>query len=194
MIQYRRLKRNLIKLNTRYVDLKQNSADFFNVTFMPEVFTSGKNTFKFKPNYDNISQSHPIIIEVLDSNGNNIFHHITELQDEDGSNIVSVYVYSTTDIGDGTVTFVGTSKVDTSLNKLNRNDIAENNIKYIHRMNVDPFAIADAHGVAANLCCSGCQRNLHEQDAHDCCEEKIPRTETFHHGWSSCSCSPCCWY
>jgi len=143
MIQYRRLKRNLIKLNTQYVDLKHNSTDFFNVTFMPEVFTSGKNTFKFKPNYDNISQSHPIIIEVLDSNGNNIFHHITELQDEDGSNIVSVYVYSTTDIGDGTVTFVGTSKVDTSLNKLNRNDIVENNIKYIHKMNVDPFAIND---------------------------------------------------
>ena len=143
MIQYRRLKRDLINVNTRFVDSERNSTNFFNITSIPDSFTSGKNSFKIKPNFTNLSQNYPIYIEVLDAKGYNIFHHVTDSEEADGSRIVAVYVYPTTNLGDCTVTFIGTSKVDLNKNPLDRTSIVENNIKYVHRMGVDSFKVND---------------------------------------------------
>ena len=119
MVEYKQLKRNLINTNSQFVDTSELSTNFFNITSIPEYFSAGKNAFKIKPNFNNLSQNYPIYIEVLDSNGNNVFHHVTTAEEADGTKIIAVYVYRTTSLGTGTITFIGTSNTDLNGNKIN---------------------------------------------------------------------------
>jgi hypothetical protein len=139
MVEYKRLKRNLLVSNTQFIDRSTLSPNFFNITSIPLYFSAGKNGFKMKPNFTNLSQNYPIYIEVLDVNGNNVFHHVTTADEADGTKIISVYVYRTTAFGPGTITFVGTSNVDTELRSIPRNAIQQNNIKFVYTISIDKF-------------------------------------------------------
>jgi len=139
MVEYKRLKRNLIVSDTQFIDDSELSSNFFNIISIPDYFSAGKNGFKIKPNFDNLSPYYPIYIEVLDASGNNVFHHVTSAEEADGTKIVSVYVYRTTSLGTGTITFIGTSNVDLELKKLPNNSIVQNNIKFVYTIGVDKF-------------------------------------------------------
>ena len=108
MVEYKRLKRDLINAKTKFVDTSQLSTNFFNITSIPNYFSAGKNAFKIKPNFSNLSESYPIYVEVLDKNGYSIFSHVTSADENDGTKIIAVYVYRTTALVDCTITFVGT--------------------------------------------------------------------------------------
>jgi len=139
MVEYKRLKRDLLNTNTRFLDTSTLSTNFFNITSIPSYFSAGKNGFKIKPNFNNLSQNYPIYIEVLDRNGYSIFSHVTTAEENDGTQIIAVYVYSSAALGPSTITFVGTSNVDLSLNRLALNDIKQNNIKFVYKITLDKF-------------------------------------------------------
>jgi len=143
MVEYKQLKRNLINTNSQFVDTSKLSTNFFNITSIPEYFSAGKNSFNIKPNFNNLSQNYPIYIEVLDSNGNNTFHHVTTAEEADGTRIVAVYVYRTTSLGTGTMTFIGTSNTDLNGNILNPDQVKQNNIKFVYKIGLDKFKIND---------------------------------------------------
>ncbi len=143
MVEYKRLKRNLININPQFVDSSEKSADFFNIVSAPEYFSAGKNSFKIKPNFNNLSQNHPIYIEVLDSQGYNVFHHVTTAEEADGTKIIAVYVYPSTHLGPSNITFIGTSKVDLNKNPLGLNQVKPNNIKFVYNIGVDKFKVND---------------------------------------------------
>ena len=83
MIEKKKFKRDYINTQTRYTETNNNSANILNITFMPELFTAGKNLFRFKPNSMFISKTFPINIEILDLNGNPIYHEVLRKKERD---------------------------------------------------------------------------------------------------------------
>lgn len=138
MLIKKRNKRGLDSLSTRFIDFSKNSPEFFNISFMPEQFTSGKNVFKFRPNTTHIDTKKKINIEIIDSNGKPIYHDVLPYKESDGSLVATVYIYEETPPVDCIITFVATSKYDERLKKLPSSEVKENNFKYQHKIYVDP--------------------------------------------------------
>jgi hypothetical protein len=132
-----RIKRNLIRIPTRFVDTTPKSPLFFNITYIPDFLTSGKNVFKIKGNKPNFVENSSVLVEALDSNGSVIYHEVLTDKDDDRSLSVILYVYEDTAPGTATITFIGTSIVNLDGSLLSTNDIRQNNIKYVHNIEIN---------------------------------------------------------
>lgn len=117
-------------LKTRFIDLSENSRDFFNITYMPEVFTAGKNIIKFRPYQNRFRSTDPILVEILDSNKEPIYYEILDYRDSDGSIVISVYIYEDTPSGNCLITFIGTTLYNQNLIKVPDEELSVNNIRY----------------------------------------------------------------
>jgi alpha-tubulin suppressor-like RCC1 family protein len=137
MEENKRLKRNYIDVQTNIDDFNNLSEGILNITKLPEVFTSGKNLFKFSPNFDVVDIGYPIYIEILDSGGEPVFHEVLEFQEKDDSINVVVYVYETTKPGDCTLTILSTIFVDRDGNPLNSDEVFDKNYKYTHSLKIN---------------------------------------------------------
>jgi alpha-tubulin suppressor-like RCC1 family protein len=137
MIEKKRLKRNYVDVQTNIDDFNNLSEGILNITKLPEVFTSGKNVFKFSPNFDVVDIGYPIYIEILDSSGEPVFHEVLEFQEKDDSINVVVYVYETTKPGDCILTILSTIFVDRDGNPLNADEVFEQNYKYTHNLKIN---------------------------------------------------------
>jgi hypothetical protein len=138
MLVKKRNKRGLSSLQTRFIDFSKNSPEFFNISFMPEQFTSGKNVFKFRPNTKNLNTTKKINIEVLDVNGNPIYHDVLPYKESDGSLVVTVYIYEETPPGDCSITFIATATRDQVLRIIPSSEVTNDNFKYQDKIYVDP--------------------------------------------------------
>lgn len=94
-------------LNTYYTDTSLLSPDVFDISFFPNRFTVGKNLIKFRGNQNSLKVGTNIDVEILDSNGDTIYSEFIDYVDQDGSRVLSVYIYEDTAPGDATVIFVG---------------------------------------------------------------------------------------
>jgi len=128
--------RNLNRIITEFQEVDNNSPNFINVTFVQDTYTSGKNVFKIKPNYKNI-QKDSIDYEILDVNGNTIYHTKLQYIDDDGSDVIAIHVYEDTPIGNATIYFVGTVNVNLNGDQLLPFQNKPNNYRYIHRLHID---------------------------------------------------------
>jgi hypothetical protein len=117
---------------------------------MPEQFTAGKNLFKFKPITSRFSTSDPIQIEVIDFNGNQIYHEVLNYKEDDGSLVVAIYVYEDTSDGNCTITLVGTTVVDENFKPLPPNERTSNNIKYQYSLYVNTMKQNDSEIIFIN--------------------------------------------
>jgi hypothetical protein len=117
---------------------------------MPELFTAGKNLFRFKPNSMFISETFPINIEILDLNGNPIYHEVLRKKERDKSIIVAVYVYDSTLIGGCSITILCTVYRDLNGILLPNNQVQKYNYKYIHTLSVDNTKSNDSEIIFVN--------------------------------------------
>jgi hypothetical protein len=90
-------------------DTSLDSPDYFQITEFPTQFTAGKNSFRFKGNPDAFVYGSPIDIEIIDFNGEPIYYEVVDYLTDDGSIIISIYVYEETPSGACTVTMIGQS-------------------------------------------------------------------------------------
>ena len=144
MQKKKRLKRNYVNLRTLFRDTNTLSNDILNISFMPPVFTAGKNIFKFKPNKNVVSANFPISIEVLDRNGNPIYHESLKEKDNSGLINISVYIYGDVLSGPCSVTILATVLKDRLGNPLTQKNIKLHNYKYTHRLSVDSTKLNDS--------------------------------------------------
>jgi hypothetical protein len=144
MIEKKKFKRDYINVSTKYRELNNNSTNILNITFMPELFTAGKNLFRFKPNPMFISEKFPINIEVLDKNGKPIYHEVLRKKERDKSINVAVYVYDSVPIGECSITILSTVYRDLNGILLPNNAITKYNYKYIHTLSVDKTKVNDS--------------------------------------------------
>jgi len=137
MIEKKKFKRDYINVSTKYRELNNNSANILNITFMPELFTAGKNLFRFKPNSMFISEKFPINIEILDKNGRPIYHEVLRKKERDKSINVAVYVYDSVTVGECSITLLCSVYRDLNGILLPNNQVQKYNYKYIHTLSVD---------------------------------------------------------
>ena len=97
-------------LNVLYVDASETSPQLFQITDFPKILTAGRNLFKLKGHPENLNVGSFVNIEILDSNGNPIYHEILDYIEEDKSRVVAIYIYDHTPLGDALITIVGTAK------------------------------------------------------------------------------------
>lgn len=90
-----------------FEDTSLTSPDFFQITEFPVRLTAGKNLFKFQGNPTNLKVGSLLGIEILDYNGDPIYHEVVDYLDQDKSRVIAIYVYDTTSPGDCTVTITG---------------------------------------------------------------------------------------
>ena len=89
-----------------FTDTSLTSPDYFQITEFPTRLTAGKNLFKLRGHPTNLRVGGYLNIEVLDYNGDPIYHEIVDYIDEDKSRVIAIYIYSETSPGDCTITLL----------------------------------------------------------------------------------------
>jgi hypothetical protein len=89
-----------------YEDTSLTSPEYFQITEFPTRLTAGKNLFKLRGHPTNLRVGGVLNLEVLDYNGDPIYHEVIDYIDEDKSRVIAIYVYSETSPGDCTVTLI----------------------------------------------------------------------------------------
>jgi len=87
-------------------DTSLTSPDYFQITEFPTRLTSGKNLFKLRGHPTNLRVGGYLNIEILDYNGDPIYHEVVDYIDDDKSRVISIYIYEETSPGDCTITLL----------------------------------------------------------------------------------------
>lgn len=137
-------------LNTYYSDSSLLSPDIFDISFFPNNLTVGKNLIKFRGNLNSLKIGAPIDVEILDSNGDPIYSEFIDYIDQDGSRVLSIYIYEDTAPGDATIIFV------TEITKINDQQIPNNfqnqlNAKWTRTIPVNPLDVNTSTVIFDNL-------------------------------------------
>lgn len=87
-----------------FEDTSLTSPDYFQITEFPTRLTAGKNLFKLRGHPTNLKPGGYLNIEVLDYNGDPIYHEVVNYIDDDKSRVIAIYIYEETSPGDCVVT------------------------------------------------------------------------------------------
>ena len=114
--------KELDRVPVSIIDTDRLSPRYLRITYLPEEFKLGKNLIKIRPDIPLFVESSQLYVEIIDYNGNPIYHEI-ELNTETNDNfiIISVYIYEDTPPGPCAVYILGT---------LRNTVIPENNLIY----------------------------------------------------------------
>ena len=137
MIQRRNPHLGLNEVPTLISDTAQYS-EYFKVSNVPHELTSGKNSFKIYGNTSLLKANTEILVEVTDSNGNPIYHHVNKYTDAAGRRVVSIYVYDDTPAGLGRITILGVAKYRPNGNSVTRAWEGKYNVKWTTVLAVMP--------------------------------------------------------
>jgi hypothetical protein len=88
------------------------SPSFFRVSDVPQILTKGKNLLRISGHPTNLKEGTQILIDVRDSNGNDIYYEIPDYIEDDKSRLISLYVYhdkgdDNTPNGEAIITLIG---------------------------------------------------------------------------------------
>ncbi len=126
-------------------DTSLTSPDYFQISEFPTRLTAGKNLFKFRGHPTNLRVGSYLNIEVLDYNGNPIYHEVVNYIDEDKSRVVAIYIYEDSSPGDCTVTLTGEAE------NVPAEWRGKSNIKWIRTVPVNPNISNDSEIIFETL-------------------------------------------
>jgi len=89
-----------------FTDTSLTSPDYFQITEFPTRLTAGKNLFKLRGHPTNLRVGGYLNIEVLDYNGDPIYHEVIDYIDEDKSRVIAIYIYEESSPGDCIITLL----------------------------------------------------------------------------------------
>lgn len=114
MIQKSRQGNNLKEYvkSVPYIDTNETSKNYFRVSKFPDRLYVGKNSFRISGNNENLVVGSRIYVDVVDDNGNIIYHEVLNVISKDKSRIVVIHVYSNTPVGEATVYIAGRLRRD----------------------------------------------------------------------------------
>ena len=133
---------NLSNLKVFVEDESLFSSNYFKVSDVPQILQKGKNLLRIKGNSDNLVEGSQILIDVRDSNGNEIFFEVPDFIEDDKGRIISIFIYhdkgdDNTPNGDATITIVGTAKFDLNGNPIPKQFQNIPNVRWSETINVD---------------------------------------------------------
>ena len=89
------------------------SDNYFNIIHFPDTLTSGKNLFKLQAKANSLVPDSIVHIEVLDENGDPIFYSPLTYVEQDGTRVVTIWLYKdTTPPGTATVYVAGRARIN----------------------------------------------------------------------------------
>ena len=91
-------------------DTTPTSDNYFNIVDFPERFTAGKNLFKLNAANNTLVNDSEVQIEILDFNGNPIYFEPLNYLEQDGTRVISVYIYPDTSPGLATIYITGRAR------------------------------------------------------------------------------------
>ena len=94
------------------IDSSATSPNFFRITEFPSKFKAGKNLIKLTANPDTLVNDSEVYIEILDYNQNPIYYEPIAYVEDDGTRVVSIYIYPDTAPGECTVYLAGRASRD----------------------------------------------------------------------------------
>jgi len=97
--------KNLLDYEVLIEDTSANS-EYFQITGLPQIFTGGRNSFLIDGSSFLLDGSQ-LQIEMLDINGNTIYHNAVKNYVEGTSILISVFVYNDTSNGFGKIVIMG---------------------------------------------------------------------------------------
>jgi hypothetical protein len=133
-----------------FEDTSLTSPDYFQITEFPTRLTAGKNLFKFQGNPTNLKIGSLIGIEILDYNGDVIYHEVIDYLDQDKSRVIAVYVYDTTSPGDCTVIITGEA-ININGQSVSSNWQNKTNVRWTRSCPVNPIAANDSEIIFESL-------------------------------------------
>ena len=98
-------------IDTWQTDTSLTSPNFFQISEFPTRLTAGKNLFKLRGHPTNLKVGGYLNIEILDYNGDPVYHEVVNYIDEDKSRVIAIYIYEDTSPGDCTITLVAEAAV-----------------------------------------------------------------------------------
>ena len=90
-----------------FIDTDQFSKNYFRILDFPTRMFVGKNSFRMSGNRDSLVGGSRIYIDIVDANGNIIYHEVLDVINKDKSRSVVTYVYDDTPTGEATVYVAG---------------------------------------------------------------------------------------
>ena len=114
MIKTHRSKKNLLnyKYTCQIIDGEPTSKDYFRIQEIPSTLFVGKNLLKIFPNKNTLAPNSKIYIEILDANGEPIYHEILKSTPSDNSKYIVIYIYPDTPIGEASIILGGRARID----------------------------------------------------------------------------------
>ena len=94
-----------------FEDTSLTSPDYFQISEFPIRLTAGKNLFKLRGHPTNLKVGGRLSIEVLDYNGDPIYHEVVDYIDEDKSRVIAIYIYTDTSPGDCSITLLAEAQI-----------------------------------------------------------------------------------
>lgn len=94
-----------------FEDTSLTSPDYFQISEFPTRLTAGKNLFKLRGNPFNLKVGGVLGVEILDYNGDPIYHEVVDYIDEDKSRVIAIYIYEDTSPGDCTITLLAEADI-----------------------------------------------------------------------------------
>jgi hypothetical protein len=116
-------------------DTTATSPDYFKITSLPSIFTSGVNTFRFQGNSRRFPEGAFVYVEILDYNGDPIYYEVDlDLESEQQAAVVSVYINEDVSPGIGYIVLCSTLQEDLYGNSL---DTSEINLRWLSPIFID---------------------------------------------------------
>jgi len=134
-------KQNLRAVRTLIKDTTPNSS-YFQIRELRDVFHGGKNAFLIEGS-ELLNPGTEVLVEILDSNGDPIFHQPIPDYAEGKARVISVEIYADTPPGPAEITVLGEAYYNE-----NGDDIPDQwkgvyNVKWQKRVTIDPLRVND---------------------------------------------------
>ena len=105
------IRKNLQTVPVYFEDKTETSPEYFRITKFPNQLTSGKNLVKLSGHPTNLAINSIVNLQILDYNGDPIYHEILNYLDQDKSRAIAIYVYEDTPPGLATMTIIAEAAV-----------------------------------------------------------------------------------
>ena len=116
----------------------QYDSQYFKVADVPTSLTSGKNLFTILGDDRLLVREQPILIQVVDVNGNPIYHHINNYMDSTGRLHIGVWVYPETVPGLGRIDIIAIAQQRPDGGPVNKNWQNKYNVKWSRDIMIQP--------------------------------------------------------
>lgn len=112
MIQKTKFETGLRKFvpNIKFKDVSKGSSSYFKIMNLNDRVGLGKNSFRINTDENNLVPGSTVWIDIIDSNGNVIYHEVSPIKANDNSRLIVFYIYQDTPPGTATIYIAGRMK------------------------------------------------------------------------------------